>query len=420
MKKNILILLTLYFSLFTVHCSFSQQYGWIDLGVNIPDSSANLNDVYAIGQEVWIANGNNPDPTAIIYHSSDGGLSFNSQYVPANSGIGMSIAMRSPQEGYVVTNTGRLLSTTNGGNNWSTAGTGLGLLYSISFPPLPDTSGYICGGFGGKICRVTGSTVTIELTTPVTLTSIVFPVNSTEGWVCGETIIRHRDINGWHADQYYDNGFYYNAIHFVDNLHGWAVAVEGKIIHTTNGQNWIPQANADNNQLMDVFFLNTQEGWAVGDHVILHTTDGGTNWMEEDESMTDSISFVSVFAVNSHEVYVAGQKYFGTGKYHPVLLKYTEITGMDEPKIPEAILLQNQPNPVNQSTVFTWRLGIGCPVVLKVYDFLGREVKTLVDEVMSPGEHHVNYDASGLTPGVYFSQIRVNGIAETKKIIKLK
>jgi photosystem II stability/assembly factor-like uncharacterized protein len=429
MKKLALLLFTLHSSLFTFHSSLAQQYGWIDLSANIPDSNTvykNLSDICFIGQEGWIAGSFD---VAKVYYTPDGGQTFTSQSLPANSGnVAMSICMRTPQEGYLVTNTGRVLHTADGGNQWITIGTGFGLLYSISFPPLPDTSGYICGGSGGKICRVTGSAVTIEFTTPATLSSIVFPVNSTEGWVCGETLIRHRDIDGWHADQYYDNGYSYNAIYLVDNLNGWAVAVDGIIIHTTDGHNWIPQTNPDNNQLNDVFFLNSQEGWAVGDKVILHTTDGGINWIEEDEGLSDSIYFSSVFALNSHEVYVTGQKYLGNNQYQAVLLKYGLIGGIeDDPASSQILLLRNQPNPFSESTVVSWeipvgswQLAVGSHLTLKIFDFLGKGVKTLVDADMAPGEHQVAFDASGLPEGVYFYQLQANGMVETKKMVICK
>jgi photosystem II stability/assembly factor-like uncharacterized protein len=435
MKKLALLLFTLHSLLFTVHCSLAQQYGWIDLSANIPDSNMvnkNLSDICFIGQEGWIAGSYD---VAKVYYTPDGGQTFISQSLPANSGnVAMSICMRTPQDGYLVTNTGRVLHTADGGNQWITIATGLGLLYSISFPPLPDTSGYICAGFGGKVCRVTGNTITIEFTTPATLTSVVFPVNSTEGWVCGGTVIRHRNSTGWViGDQNYSTAQWYNAIHFADNQNGWAVGVPqynstGTIIHTINGFDWVFQNDPDSNNLMDVFFLNPQEGWAVGDKVILHTTDSGVNWIEEDESLTDSASFNSVFALNSHEVYVTGQKYFGNNQYQALLLKYALIGGIEDDLAPsQMLMLQNQPNPFSESTVISWQipagswqLAVGSHATLKIFDFLGKEIRTLVDADLGPGEHKVVFDASGRPAGVYFYQLQVNGVIETKKMLICK
>lgn len=79
-------------------------------------------------------------------------------------------------------------------------------------------------------------------------------------------------------------------------------------------------------------------------------------------------------------------------------------------------LSQNYPNPFNESSTITWQLTEKAHVTLKVYDFTGREVKTLVDSDCITGEHKVIIDASGLPAGVYLYQIRANEISETKKM----
>ncbi|MCX6251463.1 MAG: YCF48-related protein [Bacteroidetes bacterium] len=418
MKKLILIL---HFAFCILPFAFAQQYGWIDLSPNIPDSNniyKSLRDVYFIGQEGWISGGYYTD--AKIYHTSDGGLTFTSQPLPANTlGNGMSIAMRSLQEGYFVTNNGHVLRTLDGGNSWMTIGTGLGLLYSISFPPLPDTSGYICAGSGGKVCRVTGNTVTIEFTTPATLTSIVFPVNSTDGWVCGGTVIRHRTSAGWHPDQNYSTGEWYNGIHFVDNLNGWSVGVpnwkgkHGTIIHTSNGTDWIFQTDPDTNNLNDVFFLNTQEGWAVGNEVILHTTDGSVTWTKEPTSVTDSTLLLSVFAVNNHEVYITGRKY-GANFNRALLLKYTQVSGIEDKSVVDFTVY---PNPVQDN----FRMqDTKCKMVdcdIELLDLSGRKVmKVFKGRIPSDGKE---FDMSHLPPGIYFCRISTSNSIVTKKIVKL-
>jgi hypothetical protein len=59
-------------------------------------------------------------------------------------------------------------------------------------------------------------------------------------------------------------------------------------------------------------------------------------------------------------------------------------------------------------------------VQLKVYDVLGNEVATVVDEVKPAGIYEVNFDASALSSGVYFYQIKVGSFVQTKKMILLK
>ncbi|MDO9255032.1 MAG: T9SS type A sorting domain-containing protein [Bacteroidales bacterium] len=99
-----------------------------------------------------------------------------------------------------------------------------------------------------------------------------------------------------------------------------------------------------------------------------------------------------------------------------------EYTSVDEsPSAPDSFqLYQNQPNPFNTATIITWQLPNDAHVVLKVYDFTGREVKTLVDGKQEKGEHTATFNAQSLPAGVYFYQLRVNGKVETKKMLYLK
>jgi hypothetical protein len=59
-------------------------------------------------------------------------------------------------------------------------------------------------------------------------------------------------------------------------------------------------------------------------------------------------------------------------------------------------------------------------VTLKVYDLLGREVATLVDERKAPGSYSVRFDASGLASGVYLYQIKAGNFVEAKRLVVLR
>jgi hypothetical protein len=87
-------------------------------------------------------------------------------------------------------------------------------------------------------------------------------------------------------------------------------------------------------------------------------------------------------------------------------------------------LQQNYPNPFNASTKIGFEFGDVGFVSLKVFDVLGREVATLVNEEKQPGTYAVHFDASGLASGVYFCRLSVGGRAgrfvETKKLTVLR
>jgi hypothetical protein len=83
-------------------------------------------------------------------------------------------------------------------------------------------------------------------------------------------------------------------------------------------------------------------------------------------------------------------------------------------------LHQNYPNPFNPATNIKFQIPISSFVTLRVFDLLGREVATLVNEEMRPGSYERTFDASGLSSGIYFYRLRAGSFVETKKLVVLK
>jgi len=83
-------------------------------------------------------------------------------------------------------------------------------------------------------------------------------------------------------------------------------------------------------------------------------------------------------------------------------------------------LSQNYPNPFNPSTVIQYQIPQSGKVTLIIYDMLGREVRTLVNEFQQNGIHTVTFDALHLSSGVYFYRIQSGSFIETKKMLLLK
>ncbi len=83
-------------------------------------------------------------------------------------------------------------------------------------------------------------------------------------------------------------------------------------------------------------------------------------------------------------------------------------------------LLQNYPNPFNPSTTISYQLPKNGFVNLKIYDVLGREVSTLVNEYKSAGNYKLNFDASNLSSGVYIYTIQAGENSNSRKMIVLK
>jgi hypothetical protein len=81
---------------------------------------------------------------------------------------------------------------------------------------------------------------------------------------------------------------------------------------------------------------------------------------------------------------------------------------------------QNYPNPFNPATTIRYQLPVKSQVALKVYDVLGKEINTLVDEVQNTGSYDVRFDGSGLPSGVYLFRIQAGTFSSTKKMLLVK
>ena len=92
----------------------------------------------------------------------------------------------------------------------------------------------------------------------------------------------------------------------------------------------------------------------------------------------------------------------------------------EEERPHEFTLSQNYPNPFNPSTKINYSVPRAGHISLKVYDILGREVVTLVNEIKQPGQHEIRFNGSNLASGIYFYRLKSKDYVETKKLILLR
>ena len=99
----------------------------------------------------------------------------------------------------------------------------------------------------------------------------------------------------------------------------------------------------------------------------------------------------------------------------------TKVALFYNPSIPEKFeLMQNYPNPFNPSTYIEYKLPERTHVSLKVFDVLGREVATLVDEVQEAGSYRIRFENKEISSGVYFYVLRAGKFVDVKKMMLLK
>ena len=102
------------------------------------------------------------------------------------------------------------------------------------------------------------------------------------------------------------------------------------------------------------------------------------------------------------------------------ILGPTGIKKIDGSLLADFELQQNYPNPFNPTTVIRYKLPINSLVTIKVYDVLGREVQTLVNQHQNAGDHSVTLNARNLSSGEYFYRLQAGTYHDTKKLLLLK
>jgi len=88
--------------------------------------------------------------------------------------------------------------------------------------------------------------------------------------------------------------------------------------------------------------------------------------------------------------------------------------------ISDFVLYQNYPNPFNPATKISWQTSTGAHQTIRIYDAIGNEILTLIDEYVPAGNHEVTFDATGLSTGIYFYRLKAGDKTQSKKMILLK
>jgi hypothetical protein len=176
---------------------------------------------------------------------------------------------------------------------------------------------------------------------------------------------------------------------------------------------------------------------------VLTSTNGGTNWVSlvmlnggVSGELVTAPPQTAVFTptagqwkyqkkalpVGTNKVQFNGITAFGNNLYiDSICVKHT-VTGISPYEgTPKSFSLsQNYPNPFNPTTKINFALPKQGFVTLKIYDMLGREVRTLVNEVKSAGNFTVDFNASELSSGIYFYKLETNGFSDIKKMMLIK
>ena len=188
----------------------------------------------------------------------------------------------------------------------------------------------------------------------------------------------------------------------------------GLYYSTDSGNDW---THVDGMTAKDISsFLFTKNSLLVGTHDagVFVSTDYGQDW----EKMNTGLSTMNVLSLATDR---HGFLYAATDS--GIFKTAGPVTGIVSPyrEIPETFSLsQNYPNPFNPTTAISYELSAISHVSLKVYDVLGREVATLVNEVEQPGRYSITFGARGLSSGVYFYRLVVGNSVITRRMVLIK
>jgi len=315
-----------------------------------------------------------------------------------------------------------VLKSTDGGYNWININyTGLS---GIQF--LNSLTGFAVGGHnvikttdGGQNWTLINS----GLTNDVSLKQVQF-IDEYNGIAGGKSVIHTSDGGqSWEIyDLFHD---YLESASMVNDSVWYTVGQYGSILKTVTGGvvpvelisftataninevtlNW-STATETNNSGFEIlrFTQNENNDWNKIGFVPGH----GTTTETQHYSFTDNDVKPGKYQYKLKQI-----DYDGT-------FEYSQIVEVEIPFVNEFSLSQNYPNPFNPSTVISYRLPVIGFVTLKVYDILGREVATLVNEEKPAGEYEVEFDGSNLPSGVYLYRLTAGEFRDTKKLLLLK
>jgi photosystem II stability/assembly factor-like uncharacterized protein len=178
----------------------------------------------------------------------------------------------------------------------------------------------------------------------------------------------------------------------------------GIYLSTDAGSTWTKQAQTFSVQALVAHTVSSGKFYAGTTTGVWESSNGGQNWTQINNGLTTVDVQTLAFDGTSRKVFAGTD---GGGVYRLDVL--TDVPDRP-PEIPaEFALEQNYPNPFNPTTVLSWQSPVAGWTKLSVYDLLGREVATLMNEKREAGSHSATFDGAGVSSGTYVYRLEVVG-----------
>jgi hypothetical protein len=145
----------------------------------------------------------------------------------------------------------------------------------------------------------------------------------------------------------------------------------------------------------------------------------GNDFLSGPEIISSGHGGPSGIGYNMHDNLI-GVTNYNFNSINLIQLKPSEVKPENNVELYNFILFQNYPNPFNPATTIRYKISSRQYVQLKVYDVLGNEIETLVNEEKPAGNYNVEFDGSELPSGIYYYKLQTDNYVETKKMLLLK
>ena len=364
---------------------------------NLPDTSSGFVYYYisAKDENNCLITGSSSSITK-VWKTTDGGISWSEVFSQA-SGFVNSIIMVNENTGYMMGDPvgGRwsLWKTIDGGSNWDSTG--------LYLPQQSNEYSYV----GNMSCK------------------------QNSWWIFYSTnggFYKSTDFTNF-IYQSTTNGYYGIDLLFTDyeNAVVYTTLMEKRILKTSDGgasfvnSSGIPVYNTNVGSVLGMLAKVNSEIFAVRGGNVLKSIDNGFSFAPSFSPGDGNLELI----VKSEKAENNITSVYMISKYGKVYKADIQTTGIHNTsnKIPEYFSLsQNYPNPFNPTTKIKFDLKISGMVKIRIYDIMGKDVATLVNENLSTGSYETEFNGSGLTSGVYFYKIETDNYSEVKKMTLLK
>jgi photosystem II stability/assembly factor-like uncharacterized protein len=381
--------------------------------------------------------------------------------------------------GWICGASGVVLRTTNTGTNWVSVGTGIPTTYTLICISAIDANlalvvGYVTPNTYMYRTSNGGANWTLVLT-EAGFYDAVWMVNATTGFMAGDPVNNRWSL--WKTSNggvnWDSTGLYLPIIHTAEA--GWNQAMyivypkiwigtnDTVVIYSSNfGTNWTRYKTTGeaNGYSLCFEYFNGQQGLMAGSVAMLETSNYGANWSSVTmlgsgnvvgitcfNQITDYFPVPAWYVRTSTSIYKSmngtswaveytasagnynaiSQARPGRGiwavrsnggiSFHTIIADVNKI-GTNAPNKYE--LFQNYPNPFNPVTNIKFQIPQTGFITMKVYDALGKEIQTLIEQELKSGFYETKFNAENLSSGIYFYKLVTDKFTDVKKMIVVK